>query len=98
MTRVKDLHASWMKEAAYRTEYEALEEEFRLTDAIVAARLGAGLTQSELAARMNTTQSAIARLESGRTLPSGRTLHRLAAATGTRLKISFEPVRKKTAR
>lgn len=44
---------------------------------------------------MKTTQSMIARLESGRGLPSTRTLGRFAKATGHRLKISFEPVRKR---
>ena len=91
MTRIRDLHENWMNEPAYRAEYEALAEEFRLADAIVEARVKAGLTQHELASRMDTTQSAIARLESGRAIPSGRTLQRLADATGTRLRISFEP-------
>jgi transcriptional regulator with XRE-family HTH domain len=50
----------------------------------------AGLTQEQLAKRMDTTQSVIARLESGRTRPSTQTLERLASATATRLKISFE--------
>ncbi len=40
---------------------------------------------------MGTTQAVIARLESGRTKPSTRTLERLAEATGMRLRISFEP-------
>ena len=91
MSKVRDLHQEWMKEPEYRQEYEALEEEFRLADAIIGARVKAGLTQDELASRMDTTQSAIARLESGRALPSGRTLKRLADATGTRLRISFDP-------
>jgi transcriptional regulator with XRE-family HTH domain len=47
----------------------------------------------QLAKRMKTTQSTIARLESGRGLPSTRTLSRFAKATGDRLKISFEPMR-----
>ena len=50
----------------------------------------AGLTQQQLAQRMNTTQSAVARLEGGHSCPSTSTLLRLALATGTRLKISFE--------
>lgn len=79
-----------MKDAEYRREYEALEEEFALAEAMIAARAQAGMTQGELAERMHTTQSTIARLESGRTMPSTRTLKRLAEATGTRLKISFE--------
>ena len=58
------------------------------------ARARAGLSQAQLAKRMKTTQSAIARLESGRAQPSTRTLQRFAAATGHRLKISFEPVEK----
>ena len=55
--------------------------------ALIEARTRAGLTQAELAARMKTTQSAAARLESGRTPPSTRTLEKVARATGTRLRI-----------
>ena len=93
MTKIADLHKKWMKDPEYRREYEGLEEEFALASAIIAARAQAGLTQEELATRMETSQSAIARLESGRTIPSGRTLKRFARATGTRLRISFEPAR-----
>ena len=93
MTKLTDLHKKWMKDPEYRREYDALEEEFALASAIIEARSRAGLTQEELAARMETSQSAIARLESGRMIPSGRTLKRLAKATGTRLRISFEPAR-----
>ena len=93
MTKLTDLHKKWMKDPEYRREYDALEEEFALASAIIEARSRAGLTQEELAAKMETSQSAIARLESGRMIPSGRTLKRLAKATGTRLRISFEPAR-----
>lgn len=93
MTKIKDLHAKWMKDAEYREEYEALEAEFAVAKALIEARARAGLTQEELAVRMETSQSAIARLEAGRALPSGRTLERFAKATGTSLRISFEPVR-----
>jgi transcriptional regulator with XRE-family HTH domain len=91
MTRIRDLHKKWMKDKEYRREYEALEEEFALASAMIAARSKAGLTQEELAERMQTSQSAVARMESGRTIPSGTTLKRFARATGTRLRISFEP-------
>lgn len=90
MTKIKDLHKKWMREADYRHEYEALEEEFALAAAMIEARSRAGLTQEQLAERMETSQSAIARMESGRMLPSGRTLQRFARATGTRLRIKFE--------
>ena len=93
MTRIKDLHKKWMKEPEYRREYAALEGEFALAAEVAKARSRAGLSQAELARRMKTTQSAIARLESGRGKPSTRTLDRFAKATGHRVKISFEPVR-----
>jgi transcriptional regulator with XRE-family HTH domain len=75
----------------YVREYAALEEEFALVSEIIKARAAAGLTQAELAKRMKTTQGAIARLESGSSMPSTRTLKRFAAATGHKLKIRFEP-------
>jgi transcriptional regulator with XRE-family HTH domain len=91
MSKIRDLHAEWMKDPEYREEYDALEEEFALVHAMIEARAKAGLTQEELAQRMETSQSVIARLESGRTRPSTRTLERFAKATGTRLRFSFEP-------
>lgn len=73
----------------YRAAYAATEGEFALASALIGARSRAGLSQTELARRMGTSQAAIARMESGRYLPSGRTLQRFAAATGTMLRISF---------
>jgi ribosome-binding protein aMBF1 (putative translation factor) len=95
MTKIKDLHKTWMKHAAYRREYDALEEEFTVMAAIAKARHRAGFSQAELAHRMKTTQSTVARLESGRGQPSTRTLLRFARATGHRLKISFQPMKGK---
>src|SRR3979409_2762568 len=93
MTTIRKLHKTWMKDAAYRKEYDALEEEFTVMAALPKARRRAGLSQAELARRMKTTQSTVARLESGRGQPSTRTLLRFAKATGHRLKIRFEAVR-----
>ena len=67
-----------------RAAYDALAGEFDLARELIGARVRAGLTQAELAARMGTTQSAIARLESGAQLPSVKTLLRLANATRSR--------------
>jgi ribosome-binding protein aMBF1 (putative translation factor) len=89
--RVDDLHTDWMKDPKYRRDYEALGEEFSLVAALIEARTRAGLTQEQLARRMKTTQAVIARLEGGGSRPSTRTLERYAAATGSRLKITFEP-------
>ena len=93
MTKLKDLKALLLKNPEVRKQYDALEEEFALAAAVAKARLRAGLSQTQLAKRMKTTQSTVARLESGRGLPSTRTLGRFAKSTGHRLKISFEPVK-----
>ena len=90
-TRVDDLHKDWMKDPKYRREYRALEDEFSLTAALIEARSRAGMTQEQVARRMKTTQAVIARLESKSSRPSTRTLQRYAKATGSRLRISFEP-------
>ena len=95
MTKLKFLKARLLRDPEVRKEYDALEEEFALILAVAEARARAGLSQAQLAKRMKTTQSAIARLESGRGRPSTRTLSRFAKATGHRLKISFEPVKGK---
>jgi len=84
-----DAFADWRRDPAYVAAYDGLQAEFALTDALIRARAAADLTQAEVAARMGTTQAAIARLESGRSLPSTRTLQRFAEATGSRLEIRF---------
>jgi len=91
MSRIRDLHQQWMQEEDYRKAYSELEPEFALAKAMIAARVTAGLTQEELAQRMQTTQSVIARLEGGKSQPSTQTLKRLALATGTKLNIRFDP-------
>jgi ribosome-binding protein aMBF1 (putative translation factor) len=92
MIPVEESFAEWRKDPKYVEAYDALEDEFALAAALIEARARAGLTQQQLADRMHTTQAVIARLESGRVKPSTRTLERLAAATGMRLRISFEPM------
>jgi ribosome-binding protein aMBF1 (putative translation factor) len=59
----------------------------------IEARAQAGLSQEEVAQRMHTKQAVVARLESGRVMPSTRTLQRFAHATGTKLTIRFDPGR-----
>ncbi len=72
-----------------RRKYEGLREEFEILDEILKARAEAGVTQAELAARMGTTQSAVARLETarGKHSPSIETLKRYASALGYRLQV-----------
>ncbi len=91
MTDVDELHAEWMRDPEYREACERLAPEFEIVGALVKARAHAGLTQAELAERMGTTPAAVARLEGGRANPSTGTLRKVARATGTRLRVAFEP-------
>ncbi len=98
MTRASELHKKWMDDPHYAKAYSELETEFAIAREMIEARARAGLTQDELASRMDTSRTVIARLESGRSLPSTRTLKRFAAATGSRLAISFVPVKEERGR
>ena len=80
-----------MEDPEFREEYARADDEFALIEALVRARAAAKLTQTELARRLGTTQSAVARLEGGRVAPSLATLRRYAEATGTRLTVALEP-------
>lgn len=90
MTDLATLKKRLLADPKIKAEYEALASEFAVARELIAARLRAGLTQEQLAEKMHTTQSTIARLESGRTLPSLRTLSRYAEATGSRAVVRLE--------
>jgi len=92
MRNVQSLHTKWLCDAVYRKIYDDFAPEFRLARALIEARTNAGLSQAQMAERMQTTQSVVARLESGRAHPSTRTLEKFARAAGVRLRISFEPI------
>ena len=93
MIPVEELFAKWRRDPKYVREYDALEEEFALAGALIDARSSARLTQADVARSMRTSQQTVARLEGGRANPSVNTLRRFAKATGTRLKIAFEPAK-----
>ncbi|MDT3668941.1 MAG: helix-turn-helix transcriptional regulator [Aromatoleum sp.] len=90
MSDLAKLKARVLANPDARIEYEAQAPEFDIARELIAARVRAGLSQAELAERMHTTQSTIARLESGRSLPSMRTLARFAEATGSRAVVRLE--------
>ncbi|MGA2851150.1 MAG: helix-turn-helix transcriptional regulator [Terracidiphilus sp.] len=84
---LKEFMARSLQDPEVKREYDALEQEFAIASELIRARARAGLSQAELAERMGTSQSAIARLESGRTLPSAKTLIRFAEATGSKVEL-----------
>jgi len=87
----KKLKERALERADVKTEYERLDEEFVLLDQFLKARAAAGFTQAEVADRIGTTQSAIARLESasGKHSPSLATLRKYAQALGCRLELKL---------
>lgn len=90
MTDLAELKARLLQDPQTRAEYDAQDPEFALARELIAARARAGLSQTQVAERMGTSQSAVARLESGRSLPSLRTLERYASATGSRAVVKLE--------
>jgi ribosome-binding protein aMBF1 (putative translation factor) len=84
---LKEFMAKSLADPEVKREFDALEQEFAIASELIRARARAGLSQAELAERMGTSQSAIARLESGRTLPSAKTLIRFAEATGSKVEL-----------
>ncbi len=90
MKTLQELKAELLAKPETRAEYDAQAPEFAAARELIAARARAGVSQSELAQRMGTTQSAIARLESGKSTPSLRTVQRYAAALGLRAVLRLE--------
>lgn len=83
MKSLKDVKAQLLQDPEVSAQYEKQQPEFDIARELIAARVRVGMTQAELAQRMSTTQSTIARLESGRMMPSMRTFARYAQATNS---------------
>ena len=90
MRSVEDWKREKLKNPAFKKAYDALEEEFALARELIGARARAKLSQEEVARRMGTSQSAIARMESGRTLPSTTSLVKYAKAVGHKVQIKLK--------
>lgn len=83
------LKKKWLQDPAVRKEYEKLAPEFALIETIIEKRIAKGLTQAQLAKKIGTQQSAIARLESGNYNPSIGLLHKVAGALNAKLTVSL---------
>ena len=91
MKTLKAALSKRMKEPEFRAEYEALEPEFVIVQAMIDARKKSGLTQQQLAEKTGIAQGDISKIESGDANPSLKTLKRLAAGMDTRLRLEFIP-------
>lgn len=83
-TNLNELKTRLLADPEIRKAYDEMAPEYEIARAIINARVSCSMTQAELAERMNTSQSFVARLESGSTLPSIKTLLRVAKAIGTK--------------
>jgi ribosome-binding protein aMBF1 (putative translation factor) len=75
-----------------KAEYDALEPEFNIIQAMIDARKNTGLSQTQLAARTGIDQSDISRIETGDANPSLNTLKRLAAGMNMKIRLEFLPM------
>jgi len=92
MRKLEDALNERMKEPEFRDEYESLEPEFAIIQAMIDARKTTGITQKELSERTGIAQGDISKLENGGANPSLRILQRLASAMDMKLKLEFVPV------
>jgi len=76
-----------LKNAKVKDEYDRLQPEFTLINALIKARKRKGLTQTQLAKKIGTKQSVISRLEIGQANPTLEFLKKLAGALHSRLEI-----------
>ncbi len=84
--KMSEVKRELMQNEEFRSEYVQLEDEFALATQLIEARKQAHLTQDDVAQRMGTTQSVVARLESG-VMPSLRSLKRYAKALNRKVEI-----------
>lgn len=90
MTTLTTLKQKWQKDAEFSNAYNALDEEFDLATTLISARAKLGISQQEVAKRMQTKQSVVARLEASGSTPNLQTLRRYAAAVGCKLSIALK--------
>ena len=90
-TKFEDFLQEQLQDTEFRKEYEALQPERAVIQAMIDARKNSGLTQKELSERTGIAQGDISKLENGNANPSIRTLQRLASGMGMTLKVEFLP-------
>ena len=92
MSKFSEYKQKKLQDSEFKKEYDALESEFDIIQAMIDARKQSGLTQKELAERTGINQADISKLENGTANPSIRTLRRLADGMGMKMKLVFEPL------
>jgi len=86
---LKEKHRELLNDPTYQKAYTELEGEFLIAKALIEARTSANLTQKQVADRMGTIQSVVARMESGKPLPSLKSVIRYAGAVNSRIELKL---------
>ena len=89
MIKFEDLLKEQLKNPDFKKEYEALEPEFAIIQAMIDARKNTGITQKQLSEKTGIAQADISKLENGNANPSLKTMQRLASGMGMKLKVEF---------
>lgn len=90
---IQNLKNKALQNPAVKAEYDLLESEFSLIDALLTMRNKARLTQDEIARKLGTQRSNVSRLERGSSNPSWKTLQNYAHACGFELTIKLKNMR-----
>lgn len=91
MIKYDSLKKTILSNSEVKKEYEGFALEYEIAHALISARTQANMTQEAVAKKMNTTQSAVARLESGKHSPSLQTIHKYAAAINMTINLQVQP-------
>jgi DNA-binding XRE family transcriptional regulator len=89
MKTYKQLKTELLKDKEIKRAYEKLGPEFSFIEMVISKRIKKGITQKELAEKINTRQSSISRFESGAYNPSLTFLRKIADALDAKVKISL---------
>lgn len=84
-TAIEQLKEKLLKSDKYKKEVSKQDLSFEIAESIIDARIKMGMTQKELAKKLETKQSGVARLESGRNYPSFKTLEKIAKILGVKI-------------
>jgi len=87
---LKEFKKELLKDSKFAKEYFKDDSAFDIANIIIEMRISKGMTQDQLAKKVGTKQSGIARLERGETLPSLTLLEKVAKALGEKLYVGFK--------
>lgn len=93
MSDIQNYLNEQLKNDKFKQEWNKLQPEFKIMDALIEARKAQNITQKQLSELTGIAQGDISKLENGSANPSIKTLQRLANGLGMMLKIEFVPAK-----